>query len=274
MALVFKRPRQRDIEVAVDADIIAFRAAYVGEEGSSVGLAMSVVSDMLDTIATNLEVGMSALELYFTDSDNYRTIIDPNYKANRKDAPKPRYLKEVRELMQERYCSTYFSRRYLEADDLLHLGHVIATVDKDLLQVPGLHYNLTSQKTIRISDVEADNMLLRQAITGDSTDNIRGIRGMGPKRADAFIETIPDTLILEEKLQLVRDLYLERGYKKSDFYRCLNCVYIQRTQNPRLWTELPSGSVVLETLGGNLKAFFENIAEHNERLDEETTTQD
>ena len=263
MSLKVERPTRRDIHVAVDADIIAFRAAHVGESGKTVGLAMSVVADMLETISENLNVDIDDMTMYFTGSSNYRYILDPEYKGNRKDKPKPRYLSEVRALMESKY--SHYSRSDYEADDLVHEGCVIASVDKDLLQIPGLHYDLTKQTTIRVTDVEGDAMLLRQAITGDSTDNIKGIKGMGPVKADAFVATLDPMTTIEEKLDKVRDLYLDKGYTEADFFKCLNCVYIQRSLDPALFIKGAKGGITLDHDMGS----YEEVRDLNEQ---ETTT--
>ena len=91
MSLKVAIPSYRNVSVYEDADIVAFRAAYIGESGYNAGLAISIANEMLDTIATNLNVDVHTLVLCFTGSNNYRKIVDPYYKANRKDKPKPKY---------------------------------------------------------------------------------------------------------------------------------------------------------------------------------------
>ena len=237
MSLKAVIPSYRNVSVYVDADIVAFRAAYIGESGHSAGLAISIANEMLDTIATNLNVDVKTLQLCFTSSDNYRKIIDPEYKANRKDKPKPKYLADVRDYLESSVsrCPT-MSYDSLEADDIVCGGDIIASVDKDLLQIPGLHYNLTTQQTIRVSDIDAEHNLLIQVLTGDATDNIQGLKGIGPKKAEKLLELNTfDDQTLNEKLTMCLNIYRTRGYAAVDFLRCLNSVYVQRRGEFGLW---------------------------------------
>ena len=229
--------------VYVDADIVAFRAAYIGESGHSAGLAISIANEMLETIATNLNVDIKTMTLCFTHSDNYRRIIDPEYKGNRKDKPKPKYLSDVRAYLEsdQSRCKSLCVEG-LEADDIVCGGDIIASVDKDLLQIPGLHYNLTSQEVIRVSDIQAEENLCVQVLMGDSTDNIKGLKGVGPKKALGIVGSWPLELTLPEKLTSCLGLYRDLGYSDQDFFKCLNSVYVQRHyEDFSLWTINPYG---------------------------------
>lgn len=74
----------------------------------------------------------------------------------------------------------------IEADDALAIANkyltdrgihnVIVTFDKDLMQVPGLHYNpYKSDSVFEVDGLQGFKNLWRQVITGDITDNIPGV---------------------------------------------------------------------------------------------------
>jgi len=74
----------------------------------------------------------------------------------------------------------------MEADDGLAIAQgyfqeqgiesIIVTEDKDLLQVPGWHYNPNkNDKPFKISEEQGHFLLWKQVITGDKTDNIPGV---------------------------------------------------------------------------------------------------
>jgi DNA polymerase-1 len=83
----------------------------------------------------------------------------------------------------------------LEADDVMGImatrsprSHVIASTDKDLKQVPGVHYNWRTDCMERVTTPDADYWFYFQVLTGDSTDGYSGCPGVGPRRAKAVLE--------------------------------------------------------------------------------------
>jgi 5'-3' exonuclease len=89
-----------------------------------------------------------------------------------------------------------------EADDMCGVEQkedgstCIVAIDKDLLQVPGLHYSwpIIRKNTIvreglfrEISKEEGMRRFFTQALTGDTSDNIKGIYGIGAKKAEKLL---------------------------------------------------------------------------------------
>jgi hypothetical protein len=111
------------------------------------------------------------------------------YKGNRKDMDKPVYYKEVRDYLCKNWDTRIFSE--LEADDAVALMQaddtVIASIDKDLLQVPGRHYDWVQQERWLVAEDVGQRKKYIQVLTGDSTDNIPGIRGIGPVKARTLL---------------------------------------------------------------------------------------
>ena len=69
-------------------------------------------------------------------------------------------------------------------------GNFRKGIDKDLLQIPGNHYNFNKKTHRFVSDDEAHKLLMIQCLTGDRTDNIPGIKGIGPKKAEKILEGV------------------------------------------------------------------------------------
>lgn len=140
------------------------------------------------------------------------TILE--YKANRKDAPKPVYYEEVREYLVKQYGASIFTS--IEADDALALCQsddtVIVSIDKDLLQVPGRHYNWVKDEKIFITPEVGLRKQYQQVLTGDPTDNIPGIRGVGLITARKLLDGVPST---KQALSAVCTLEWEK-YLQSD----------------------------------------------------------
>ena len=85
-----------------------------------------------------------AMTVFFScpTANNWRTQFYPQYKANRKPR-KAEHDADIQKYMQYNYH--YESNETMEADDLIsiwaheHKGSIIATNDKDMDQIPGVH---------------------------------------------------------------------------------------------------------------------------------------
>ena len=128
--------------------------------------------------------------LFLTGDDNFRiklATIQP-YKGNRKQE-KPHYYGFIRDLLLKEYFAEEIFG--FEADDQLSMLQtynnfieepittIICTQDKDLDMVPGLRYNPSKRVTTDINPYNAMLSFYIQLLTGDSTDNILGLKGVG-----------------------------------------------------------------------------------------------
>ena len=118
------------------------------------------------------------------------------YKGNRDPSHKPVHYHAIRDHLRTRYNSYITSG--IEADDavsifahqLLSTGgesFVVATIDKDLDQIPGNHYNYMTKTFYAITQDEAERWFIYQLLAGDITDNIVGIWKCGEKQATAIL---------------------------------------------------------------------------------------
>ena len=64
---------------------------------------------------------------------------------------------------------------------------IICSVDKDLHQIAGLHYNWVKEEYREVSEHEALKYFYTQLLTGDSADNIKGVWKCGPVKAAAIL---------------------------------------------------------------------------------------
>jgi hypothetical protein len=145
------------------------------------------------------------------------------YKGNRDDMVKPAHYAAVREYLVKHWGAVVYEE--LEADDVLALmqeqgngddplygSTVIASIDKDLLQVPGKHFNWVTafdeekddNGKIYVSNEVGMRRLYRQVLSGDSTDNIPGIYRVGKKTAQVLIDSVelgaPEEYLMRECL--------------------------------------------------------------------------
>ena len=132
---------------------------------------------------------------------------DKVYKGNRKkdyDDYEDKY-KDIETCMK--YINDNFVTlvyKDLEADDIVAAlqceNTYIISKDKDLKQVPGFHYDFDTNKIFEISKDQALYNLAYQLLAGDSTDNISGLPGCGPKGAIQALSGVKPTSYLKKVL--------------------------------------------------------------------------
>lgn len=170
------------MKLLVDGDILTFRAAFSAEDIEEPFAACARASSMLDEMVRDTEA--TSYEVWLSGEGNFRYNIYPEYKANRKGGRRPRWEHEVKDYLVRAHEALKSSG--CEADDMLgvrqydlEFNSCIATIDKDLNMIPGNHYNFVQKRAYVTTDEEATQFFLSQLITGDPTDNIKGIVGSG-----------------------------------------------------------------------------------------------
>jgi 5'-3' exonuclease len=187
----------------VDGDLVAFRAAASAEK-EDVQIALfrtdRTVQDILD------ESGATEHIIFLTGDKNFRKEVCPDYKANRKDRVLPQHLAACKQFLVTHWkantCNGY------EADDGLGMaqrdhGTVLCSLDKDLLMVTGHHYNWVKKLHTVITPDEGLKRFYTQLLVGDTSDNVFGIKGIGPVKAARIL----DQLLPEEYYTAVRTIY-------------------------------------------------------------------
>lgn len=187
--------------VFVDADSILYRSTYGDVSDTKM---RERYRERLDHIRVNT----FATEMYIAikGKGNFRMQIDPEYKAQRKPLEEEQ-RRRLNMIAQYAIELGAISCHGWEADDQVRawaweaqqdgIPWIIAGIDKDLLQIPGTHFNyggnkdkpLTEdQKWTFIDEKEGDFRFACQLLTGDTIDNIQGIKGVGPKKSEKALE--------------------------------------------------------------------------------------
>ena len=182
----------------VDSDLVSYRAAASCEPTKAKPFlepcqaALFRVHDMVQTIIKG--TNCNDMEFYLGGADNFRKKLYPEYKGNRTKPP-PTYLQECRELLVTEYGAKIVNGR--ETDDELgirqtfHDGNSrIVSLDKDLLQIPGYHYNWVRDTHTLVSPLDGLRTFYKQVIAGDGTDNIPSYDGKTRNSIPKFIEKL------------------------------------------------------------------------------------
>lgn len=195
----------------IDQDLLCYRCA-ASAENDDLGIAIYRIDELLDNILNKTEA--TSYRAFLTSSSNFRKQIYPEYKANRTQ-PKPKHLRDLQVYSLEKLNAEY-APDGLEADDALAINQaedtIICSLDKDLLQVPGHHFSWEingkgwsrPDTFIKQSELEGLRLFYKQCLKGDTSDNVKGIEGLGEKKA---AKILADCTSQQEMFNIVRDLY-------------------------------------------------------------------
>ena len=187
------------MNLLIDADYIVYKCCAACETeidyGEDVIFVTSNYSDAYKAVTRDIsnitkQFGDFAKPiLFFSDSNNFRKKISPDYKGHRNRKKPCGYKRVIRDL---RINYEVIVMKTLEADDAMgiyataHPGNMIVSPDKDMRQIPGKLYNLTD--TTYITPEEGARWHLIQTLAGDQTDGYSGVPGIGVKRAETLFD--------------------------------------------------------------------------------------
>ncbi|MCW8826160.1 MAG: hypothetical protein OQK78_07020 [Gammaproteobacteria bacterium] len=140
--------------------------------------------------------GADKYHLYLGGKTNYRYDLFPDYKSHRKNYSRPVLLAQAKQYLIDKYNAEVVEG--IEADDAVSIlcsnepNSILCSPDKDLDQVPCMHYDPNKGEVYVIDEEIADACLYVQILTGDSTDSIPGVKGIGPKKAEKLLRGITD----------------------------------------------------------------------------------
>ena len=243
------------MKLLIDADFIVYKACAAAESevdfGDDVILVTSNFSDAYGAAKRELtkienKLGsFSSMILFFSDSENFRKKILPEYKGHRNRKKPCGYKRVIKELRKE---YKVIIKPTLEADDTMGIyatkypGNIIVSPDKDMKQIPGKLYNF--DETFTITPEEGAKWHLIQTCAGDQTDGYSGISGIGVKRAVSLFEDKGYTW------KTVVEAFVEKGHTEEEaltnarLARILTADdYDFNKKQPILWSPAPDYKV-------------------------------
>lgn len=215
----------KEMHAGIEWDLVDWE---VNEEIEPWSNCKFLIDSFMSTLMRN--TAADSYEVYLSPSETFRhrlATVRP-YKGTRR--PPPRYKDKNREYLIQRYGAEVAVD--IEADDMLGMNQTedtcIASIDKDLLQIPGHHYDVVKETSVCVDLLEADNMFFAQLLAGDSTDNIVGIPGIGMKKAMGIVDMFEGDHygLVEEINTLYEENYPNIGMEIRD--EMAQLVYILR----------------------------------------------
>lgn len=225
---------EKDLKPLLDCDILQYRCGFAADaqikneyksqypEASDEDVAEVLANTEYTSLALqNVKTVMEAVlerfnpeyKAYIQDGRNFRydvATIKP-YKGNRDKSHKPKYYKEIKDYLVDQWQAIGVAE--MESDDAIGIEQfrntdkysVIVSTDKDMMCIPGWHFNWVRGELMYQSIKDANLFHFYQMLVGDTTDNIPGINQIGDKRAKKLIEELGRD---EDRVrQAVQELY-------------------------------------------------------------------
>jgi hypothetical protein len=231
----------------IDADSLIYASCLKAKQENS---SEKFYSDIEDSIAKFDEQYMKIVndleEIYEIDKiitfngckGNFRKLITPVYKANRKSQEIPPLLESMHNFVKEQYNSLWAYG--IETDDLVakywfnisnDIGRnnvMIVSIDKDYKQFPALIYNyhFKRKEIYDISEEQAIYNFYEQFIIGDAADNIQYFKGKGAK---FFEKNFKDCKTKYQYTKKMYALFKEKykGKAKQKYIECYNLLKLR-----------------------------------------------
>jgi len=218
------------VKALIDADIVAWRAAGSLKEDDPTDLAFYRTDRIMEDLLH--EVGTDEYEAFLSGSTNFRYDLYPAYKANR-DRPRPPSLQPTREYLVTTWNAVVCDG--IEADDALGKAQeattIICSIDKDLLQIPGFHYNFVKKEFQTVSLEDSYRNFYKQCLLGDRSDNVPGFDGMARQKPTKLIQSWFNELdSMSDPIEMF-EFVRERFVDDNNLLLTGRLLYIQRSDN-------------------------------------------
>lgn len=181
------------MKALIDGDILVYRIGFASQDTSD-RLAIARMAEFLEELVMMPEIG--DYQGYLTGSNNYRNEIAKTapYKGNR-TGDKPVHYDLLRQYLATAWGFEVVQEQ--EADDAIGIAayefedtedYMIMSIDKDLDMLRGWHYNFLKNHKYFVDEYDGIVNFYKQILTGDRVDNIVGLKGIGPKKAEKILK--------------------------------------------------------------------------------------
>jgi 5'-3' exonuclease len=218
----------------IDGDILVYRIGFSVDDPEDEKFAISRMGHFIEGL---IELdGIQSYVGFITGKSNYRDEIatECTYKGNRENARKPIHYDSLREYLMSKWYFKLIEGQ--EADDAIGIqaytlpedSYCIMSIDKDLNMLKGWHYNFVKNDLYYVDEEQGIRNFYLQILTGDRVDNIPGIKGVGPKKAEKILN---DCDTEQQMFETVLEKYEGNLDKLTERARLL---WIRRKEN-QLW---------------------------------------
>lgn len=179
----------------IDGDILLYRVGFTTEQENE-AIAQFRMEELVNRIIETTQADSYNLYLSAGRLDTFRAKLNPDYKANRTQ-PKPLHYAFLKQYLIDVWKAEVAVNE--EADDLMGIEQskyqsdfgaatIICSIDKDLKQIPGHHYNFVREEFDFVTPEQGLLFFYKQLLIGDTADNIKGVAGIGPAKAGKILD--------------------------------------------------------------------------------------
>ena len=221
----------------IDADSIIYRIAL---KDITLDQAKKYYKEEIENI--EWETCSSEVAVAIKGEGNFRYKIEADYKGKRnlkegkEEDPDPKLTERRKALNEYAYSLGHFKSDNCEADDVVSIWaqealdakehFVIAHIDKDIDMVEGWHYNFNKETLYHVCKDQGYYKMCLQMLTGDSTDNIQGLIGIGVKRAEKLLADVRKPDMLAKVQEAWQKAHPEDWQDRLEV--CWNLIYMRR----------------------------------------------
>jgi len=230
------------MRVLIDGDRYPYSLGNATDDDGD-PLPWPLVASRLDSIVEQIlkNTKCDEYQFYITSDDHsnfrFQTATIRPYKGNR-TSPKYFWYEQLRRYLVDKYGARVVYS--MEADDALgiegyaNIGEVvIASVDKDLNNIPGWHYDELKEKLYFVKEEDALRNFYCQLLTGDIVDNVPGLYGVG--KSSSLLSHIRAEDSECGMFRLVKEQYEKRfgSYWKMFLWENASLLWIKRKLDPQ-----------------------------------------
>lgn len=197
------RGENEGIYVPIDADGLVYLVAYKFRDSDNTDLALQELDNFVRTLLDNTSASYYAGFIGGEKCFRYDIAKTKPYKGNR--PPSPDWYKKwcgpMKAFLRDEWNFQIVNS--IEADDAVCIyqtwcrennkNSIMCHGDKDLYQIEGNHYDIRKHTRKYVSEEESFKTLYRQVLTGDTSDNILGCKGIGKVKA---AKILPNEMVL------------------------------------------------------------------------------
>lgn len=193
------------MKAIIDADSYIYVACYSMEKGFDLNSACNKVDALIERALNKVKatsylivIGRESFRKFQMGNNNVS-----DYKAQRRS--RPDNYDEIASYILDRW-EAYLAKT-IETDDVCCIlqneldNTIVISPDKDLRTFSGKFYDSKKDLFENISHMEAEYRFWKQMLTGDIADNVKGISGIGDKKASAILENKSYVSTVYEKYQ-------------------------------------------------------------------------
>lgn len=204
--------------IIIDSDSIFFKICYCTNDFEQACYIFdNKIKSIVETVKEKTKEDWKYV-LYFQEkTKTFRKVLYPDYKSNRKTELPPNF-KDLKQWVKENHPFKLADKNK-ETDDLIaedaNQFTCICYIDKDLKQIykSRFHFNYDKSELYKIDKKEATKNFYTQMIVGDSSDNIKGVKGKGIKYVNNLFKNQENYFYLTLK-EYIKYYGTQQGWKR------------------------------------------------------------